>query len=58
MKEKIVSWIAWHLPSSVAMWCFVRVSAFATMGEYGNTVLGELSVIEALERWTKRYGNT
>jgi hypothetical protein len=26
MKEKIVKWIAWRLPRSVAYWAFVRCS--------------------------------
>lgn len=50
--ERLTVWIAWHLPRILVMWCSVRLAAHATMGEWGNTDPSELSVMDALERWT------
>lgn len=49
--EKLAMKIAWLLPKRVVMWAYVRVGAHATTGEYGNTVVPELSMMDALKRW-------
>ena len=49
--EKIVTWVAWHLPKNLVYWAFIRLAAHATTGKYGNTHPDELSVMEALNRW-------
>lgn len=51
MKEKILIWLAWHMPRSLAKWAFVRVATAATVGEYSEQVLPELLVTTALQRW-------
>lgn len=51
LHERFLTWIAWHLPRELVMWCFVRVAAHATMGKYGDTVPDQLSVMTALDRW-------
>jgi hypothetical protein len=43
--------IAWLLPRSVAMWAYVRVAAHATTGQYADTIVPELGMMEALDRW-------
>lgn len=50
-KERVTMKIAWMLPRSVAMWAYVRVGAHATTGKYENTVVPELSMLDALGRW-------
>lgn len=50
MREKIVQWIAWRLPRSVAYWATIRVGAHATQ-VYPNTVVPDLTLMEALKRW-------
>jgi hypothetical protein len=50
-REAVVRWIAWHLPHELVMWCYIRVAAHATTGEYGNTVVPELPMMDALKRW-------
>jgi hypothetical protein len=52
-KEKVIMWIAWRLPRRVVMWSYIRVGAHATQGEYGNTIVTELSMMDALKRWDK-----
>lgn len=51
MKEKIVQFIAWHLPRSVVYWCSIRLLAYATQGEYSDQVVPELYAMDALKRW-------
>lgn len=53
LREKLQRKIAWILPRSIVMWCFVRVVAHATTGEYSNQIVPELTAIEALDRWDK-----
>jgi hypothetical protein len=50
-REAFVRWIAWCLPQELIKWCYIRVGAHATTGEYGNTVVPELTMMDALERW-------
>lgn len=52
-REAVVRWIAWHLPKNLVMWCYIRVGAHATTGTHQNTVVPELGMMEALERWVK-----
>jgi hypothetical protein len=33
------------------MWAAVRLGAHATQGEYSNTVVPELTFVDALKRW-------
>ena len=49
--ERLVRWVAWHLPRYLVMWCYIRVVAYATTGKYGNTVVPELTAMDALRRW-------
>jgi hypothetical protein len=50
-RERFLTWIAWHLPRELVMWCFVRVASHATMGEYGGDCPDKVSIMDALERW-------
>ena len=49
--ERFWMWLAWRLPKQLVMWCCVRVGAHATTGKYSNTVVPELTVVDALKRW-------
>ena len=51
MKEKIIMFIAGKLPRNIAYWAAIRVIANATQGPYSNTVVPELTAMEALKRW-------
>lgn len=54
--EKLAMTIAWLLPHDVVMWCFIRVVAHATTGEYGATEVPALTAVDALDRWTRGKG--
>lgn len=51
MREKILTWIAWHMPRSIVYWCAIRVMAHATQGEYSHQVVPDLTSMDALKRW-------
>lgn len=53
MKERCLVWVAWKLPRDLAMWVYIRVGAYATTGKYADTIVTELTMMEALERWEK-----
>jgi hypothetical protein len=50
-REKAVMWVAWHLPRTLVMWCYMRVATHATTGRYGGTVVPELTMMDAIKRW-------
>lgn len=49
--ERLLLAIVWRLPRRLVMWCYIRVGVHATTGQYGNTVVPDLTMVEALERW-------
>lgn len=57
LKERVAMYIVWHmLPRTIVMWAFVRVAAHATQGQYSETVVPELTAMDALARWEKCDG--
>ena len=51
MKDKMQMAIAYRLPKWLVKWAAIRLIAHATTGKYGNTVVSDLNVMEALNRW-------
>ncbi len=49
--RKLYIFIAWMLPKELVKWCAVRLFAHATVGEYKNTIVPELTAMDALKRW-------
>lgn len=52
--ERFQMWVAWRMPRWLVKWCAVRLMAHATTGEYGSTVVPELTGMDALKRWDAR----
>lgn len=50
-KDKLQMWLAWHLPKWLVKLAAVRLIAHATTGQYGSTVVSELTAMDALKRW-------
>lgn len=50
-REKMLIWLAWRLPRSIAYWAAIRVGCNATQGDYSNQVVPELYFMDALKRW-------
>ena len=51
MLEKVVMWIAWHLPKPIVYWCAIRVGCNATQDQWSNQIVPELKFMDALKRW-------
>jgi hypothetical protein len=51
--EALAHAIANRLPRRIAYWAAIRVMAHATVGPYSNQVVPELTVMDALKRWTE-----
>ncbi len=56
MIEKLSMLIAFKLPKRVVYWAAIRLMAYATCGKYGDTVVPELTGMEALKRWDHASG--
>jgi len=54
MSERMWMRLAWAVPKTLAYWCAVRVFSYATVGEYSNTVVPDLTASDALRRWPRR----
>jgi hypothetical protein len=52
MIEKVVIWIAWHLPKEIAKWCYVRVAVNSTY-KRPDIEVGAISIMDALGDWEK-----
>lgn len=53
-KEKALMWLVWKLPRKVVMWSYIRVGAHATTGKFSNTIVPEITMMEALKRWDEK----
>jgi hypothetical protein len=51
LSEKFYLWFVWKLPKSIILWSTIRLVANATTGKYENTIVPELTAMEALKRW-------
>lgn len=51
LKERILMWIAWHIPRKIAYWCTIRVIQHAAQGEWEEQEVPELLAMDILPRW-------
>ncbi len=51
IKDKTMMTIAWAMPKWLVYFCAIRLIAHATTGEYGSTIVPELTGMDALKRW-------
>ena len=49
-KEKIYLWLTRKIPRKFLYWIAVRIGAVVTTGEYSDTIVPELTFMEALRR--------
>ena len=49
MADKIWMWIAWRLPKALVSWCYIRVHAKATSGQYSHLHPDEVTWNQALK---------
>lgn len=52
LKEKIICWIAFHLPRYLIYWCAIRLLKQATL-VYSDRSPYEIDILEAIDAWNK-----
>jgi hypothetical protein len=52
--NKFYRWLAWKLPKDLVMWCWYRVAAHATQGRWSSECPGDVKMMDAIDRWTRR----
>lgn len=52
--EKAAMAVAWRVPRWLAYWCFIRVWANATTGEFGNVDATSVNATDCLKAWDKK----
>lgn len=50
--------LAWAMPRTLVYWCAVRLGTHATTGQYSETVVPELTFMDAVTRWDVPYHYT
>lgn len=50
---KFTQWLAHRLPNRLRYFAAIDVVAYATTGKYGNTVVTDLTAMEAIRRFEK-----
>lgn len=53
LRQKLLIKLAWKMPRKLAYWAAIRVISNATIGQYENQVVPDLTAMDALERWDK-----
>ena len=49
--ERFWIWLSWKSPRRFIYWATIRLAAHATTGKFSDTIVPELTVIDALTRW-------
>ena len=53
LKENALVWLVWRLPKKLVSWCYIRVHANATSGQY-NDHPDDVNWHTALKRWDNK----
>lgn len=54
-RAKFWQWLAFKLPPTLVYHAAIRLVSWATVGEYGDTIVPELEAMEAIGRWEKGH---
>lgn len=49
--ERLRLRLVYMLPRSLVYWCAIRLIAHATTGKHGAQLVGDLTAMDALDRW-------
>ena len=55
-QTKFWFWVVAKLPHKIIYFCFMHVMAFAHTGKYGDTIVQELTGMEAIQRYGDHVG--
>lgn len=51
LPTRFMMWLVYHLPKSVIYYSTIRLVAAVTTGKYSNTIVPELSAMDAIQRY-------
>lgn len=51
MFERMLIFIAWHMPRELVRWCFFRVFAHGTTGVFGRECPSDTRAMDLAKRW-------
>jgi len=51
--ESLSMKLAWRLPPRIVSWCYVRVVAYGTSGEYGGEIVPDVTAMDIYGRYLK-----
>jgi len=51
MKSRILIWICRRLPKTLVYYCATNLVAYSTTGKYSNTIVPEITAMDALKRY-------
>jgi len=54
--DKLKWWLADKLPNTIKMRVFMLIVGRATTGKYSNTIVPDLTAMEAIKRWEDAVG--
>ena len=53
--EKVLIWLARRLPKQLKMRVYFDILAHSTTGKYGNTIVPEITAMDAIDRYCKDF---
>ena len=56
LRNRFWRWLAFKLPPTLVYHAAIRLVSWATVGEYGDTIVPELPAMEAIGRWERGHG--
>lgn len=51
LRDDLVRVIVWHMPKRIIYWAAIRLMSHASTGKYSDSVVPNITIIEALDRW-------
>ncbi len=53
--DKVLIWLARRLPKQLKMRVYFDILAHSTTGKYGNTIVPEITAMDAIDRYCKDF---
>ncbi len=48
-------WIVKRIPKKIKYFCFMHIMAYSTTGKYGDTIVPELTGMDAIDRYGEDF---
>jgi hypothetical protein len=54
--ENFLRWLSRKIPEKIVMFSYFNVLSVATTGKYGDTIVPDLTAMDAIQRWGDEMG--